>query len=182
MKIIGIVGSPRKNGNTDILVNEVLEGPKENGAEVERIFLNDLDFRECQACDGCRVNGNCVLDDDMSSVYRKLIEADGIVLGTPVYFLNVTAQLKKFIDRCRCLFNDRFESKLNGKKGVVVAVCGNPDITMTGSTVSNLMNIMRFSGMDFVGSVEGSAVNKGDIGNSANVMKKARSLGIDMTN
>ena len=83
MRVLGVVGSPRKNGNTETLVDEVLRG-----ATVEKIFLNDLDIKPCQATcnEYCMATGNCRIGDDMSTLYDKLYNSDVIVLGTPVYW------------------------------------------------------------------------------------------------
>jgi multimeric flavodoxin WrbA len=177
MKVLGIVGSPRKNGNTDILVGTVLESAESAGATVEKIYLNDLNFRECQGCGVCKSEGKCSLDDDMQQVYTKMLDADCIVVGSPVYFQGVSAQTKKFIDRCYALFDHKFETQLKGKKGVTVVVCGIPDITMTSSTTQHLLNVMKFAGMDAVDSIEASALNPGDVLSNNSVIEKAKTVG-----
>jgi multimeric flavodoxin WrbA len=129
--ILGIVGSPRKGKNTDTLVERVLQGAASRGAEIEKIYLNDLSIRPCQACPRESQNQFCNLKDDMEIIYEKLERADGIVLGSPVYYETVTAQTKLMIDRCGCLadlkrsafgraiFHPRFEKI---KKGVFIGV------------------------------------------------------------
>ena len=98
---MGIVGSPRKGGNTDILVSRVLEGAKSKAAEVEKVHLQDLNIHPCQGAFSCEARKGCVLPDDMQSLYKKLHEADGIVIGTPVYVGNASGMLVNFLDRCR---------------------------------------------------------------------------------
>ena len=99
MKILGIVCSPRKGGNTEILVEQVLASARDLGADTELDFIADKKIAPCDGCESCLVTGKCKVDDDMQGMYPKLIEADGIVFGTPVYFWGMTAQAKTLIDR-----------------------------------------------------------------------------------
>lgn len=99
-KVLVLSASPRKNGNSDILCEEFIKGASEVGNSVEKIFLGDKKINYCIACDGCkRNNGVCVHKDDMSEVLEKMIEADVIVMATPVYFYTMDAQMKTLIDR-----------------------------------------------------------------------------------
>jgi multimeric flavodoxin WrbA len=102
VKVLGIAASPRKGGNSDFLLDRVLDGARYAGASVEKIVLNELDFRPCQECGGCARTGICVLRDGMSSVYRKVVDSDILVVASPVFFGNITAQLKAMIDRFHC--------------------------------------------------------------------------------
>ncbi|MCJ7625739.1 MAG: flavodoxin family protein [Anaerolineaceae bacterium] len=97
--VLGIVGSPRRGGNTDILVDEVLRGAEGAGAKVEKVYLRDLDIRPCLACDSCRKTGKCVQKDDAPALLEQMEHSDVWVLGTPVYFWGPSAQLKALIDR-----------------------------------------------------------------------------------
>ena len=99
MKVLGIVCSPREGGNTEILVREALEGVREAGGDPELVLLADKEIAPCNACAGCLEDGQCIIDDDMQDIYKKLEAADGLIFGTPVYFLNVTAQAKAVMDR-----------------------------------------------------------------------------------
>ena len=100
MKILGFVGSPREGGNTEILVKEVLKGADESGAETEIVYLNKLDIKPCQACMHCKSNnGECATDDDMQTIYNQLKESDAVVLGSPIYMWQMSAQTKLFTDR-----------------------------------------------------------------------------------
>ena len=98
-KILGIIGSPRKNGNTDILVSQVLAGAKSAGAEIEALYLGDLDIHECNGCHACWRAQVCSKKDDMNPIYQKIAESDAFVFGTPVYWYGPTALMKAFIDR-----------------------------------------------------------------------------------
>ena len=129
LKVLGIAGSPRRGGNTDLLLAEVLKGAASKGAEVKTIILNDLKITPCQHCDACLEAGNCKIQDDMQMIYRELEEADRIVLASPIQFMSVTAQMKAMIDRCQALWARKYVLKrppLGSKerKGLLIAVGG----------------------------------------------------------
>lgn len=111
-RVLGIVCSPRKGGNTEILVREALAGVGEVGGETELILVADKEIAPCDGCGACLESGLCKLKDDMQTIYQQLELADGIILGSPVYFVNVSAQAKAVIDRTYPLLGTR---KLKGK-------------------------------------------------------------------
>lgn len=108
MKALVILGSPRKEGNTEILAGQVVAGMKEAGAEVELIRLADYRISPCIACGGCEKTGRCVVQDDMQELYPRIDSADRLVLVSPIYFYGVTAQLKAFIDRCQAQWSRKY--------------------------------------------------------------------------
>ncbi len=128
MKVLGIAGSPRRGGNTDLLLDEVMRGAASGGAEVKTIILNDLSIAPCQHCDGCRETGRCKVDDDMQMIYSQLEQADRVVLASPVQFMGVTAQTKAMIDRCQALWVRKYRLKLpplgddRERKGLFISV------------------------------------------------------------
>ncbi len=99
MKVLGICCSPRKHGNTEILVRAALASAQKAGAETELVTLSGKTISPCDACNSCIKTGKCHIKDDMQDIYPKLLEADGIIFGTPVYYWSVTAQAKALIDR-----------------------------------------------------------------------------------
>lgn len=103
VKIIGISGSPRLKGNTNYLINKSLEVAKELGAETELIKLGNAKISPCTACNKCKKTGKCSIEDDMVEILEKVENADGLIIGSPVYFGTMTAQLKTFVDRSRPL-------------------------------------------------------------------------------
>ena len=117
-KIIGIAGSPRRNGNSTTLLRQILQGAEESGAAAQTIYLNDLTFRGCQACDGCVNTGECVLKDELTPHYPKLREAGIWILASPVYFDGVSGQTKLFFDRCRCFAMEK--GNLKGKRHAAI--------------------------------------------------------------
>ena len=102
-QVVGFVASPRKGMNTDTLVTAALEGARSAGAITEKIYLNDLDIRPCQACDDSPAPDHCHYHDGMDVVYQAIETADGLVIGTPAYYDSISAQLKLVIDRSNCL-------------------------------------------------------------------------------
>lgn len=99
-KVLIISASPRKGGNSDLLCDQFLKGAKEAGHNVEKVFLRDRKINYCLGCGVCSSTHNCVQKDDMKPLLEKMVEADVIVLATPVYFYTMDGQLKTFIDRC----------------------------------------------------------------------------------
>ncbi|MCX7785143.1 MAG: flavodoxin family protein [candidate division WOR-3 bacterium] len=103
IRILGLVGSPRKRRNTDQLVQKVLDGAKSAGASTTKIYLNDLIIKPCQACDKHPFPQYCFYKDGMTKLYKLFETVDGIVLGTPAYYETISSQTKLMIDRCNCL-------------------------------------------------------------------------------
>jgi multimeric flavodoxin WrbA len=120
LRIIGIAGSPRRRGNSTTLLQQVLQGAQDKGAEGQIIFLNDLTFRGCQACDGCIHTGKCSVEDELTPYYQHLREADVWVLASPIYYDSFSGQAKLFFDRCRCFSMD--QGRLDGKRRAAVIV------------------------------------------------------------
>ncbi len=118
--ILGVVGSPRRNGNTHILVSKLLEGAQTKGAATETLSLDQLQIRECDGCHACWKGTKCAKNDDMIDVYPKITEADVIIFGTPVYWYGPTALMKAFIDRFVYFNCPENRSKIRNKKAVVV--------------------------------------------------------------
>ena len=128
-KVLGISGSPRQQGNTDLLLQQLLAGAASKGAETEVIFTRNLKMDPCRHCDGCLAEGQCVVQDEMQQVYPRLIEADCVVLSSPVHFMGLSAQLKALVDRCQALWARKYVLKrplVPGKrrKGFLIAVGG----------------------------------------------------------
>src|SRR4030043_887519 len=109
MKVLGIMGSPRRNSNTEILLDKALEAAREAGAEVEKVLVSKLKISPCLEIYACCKDGNCAIKDDMQALYAKLLEADHIVFASPIFFYGVTSQAKAIIDRWQALWVRRHE-------------------------------------------------------------------------
>ena len=106
--VLGISGSPRRNGNTELLIREFMRGAEAGGHKTELIILSELKISPCTSCGSCQKTGKCIMIDDMQPMHKKLLEADCIVFASPIYFGGVSAQLKAFIDRCQALWSRKY--------------------------------------------------------------------------
>ncbi len=104
MRVLGIMGSPRRQSNTEILLDKALEGVGKAGAEAEKVLVSKLKISPCLEIYACRKDGDCAIKDDMQALYRKLLETDHIVFASPIFFYGVTGQAKAIIDRCQALW------------------------------------------------------------------------------
>lgn len=162
MKILGIVGSKRKKGNTSALVQEAIRAAQKEGAETKLIFLSDYSIKDCMGCEGCKDTYKCVINDDMQKIYPLLLEADGIILGSPTYFYNISGDMKTFIDRCYCfeIFaeDDRscwlsINEVLGGKYAAIIAVCeqhNEEDMGVTPEAMSKPLEALGYRIVDTV--------------------------------
>ena len=134
MKIIGFNGSPRKEGNTEWIINKILESAQEKGAETESWCSGEIDIKPCKGCLGCVQSDKCVVNDDMQMIYKSLEQADALILGSPVYMGQMSAQTKIFTDRLFAQITPRFSPKFKeenaGKKLILLFTQGNPDTNM----------------------------------------------------
>lgn len=175
MKIFGLSCSPRRQGNTEILLGEVLSGAQQEGAEVELYSVLGKAIEPCDGCRACNETGECHIKDDMQALYNKLLAADGIIFGTPVYFYSMTAQAKAIIDRTIAL--NRPGRSLANKVGGVVVVGGSLGII---DAVKDLYFYMVTRQMLPANFVAAYASAKGDIRKKEQGMKAAWELGRQM--
>jgi multimeric flavodoxin WrbA len=128
LKILGICGSPRRDGNTDVLLKEALKGAQEAGAEAEAIFLRDKTISPCLEIYGCKIDGRCVIEDDFHEVADRMVQADVLILASPIFFYTVSAHTKMLMDRCQSFWVKRYilkEPVVPGRprrKGAFIAV------------------------------------------------------------
>ena len=108
VKVLGVAASPRRNANTETLLDSALKGAKEEGARTEKVILNLLRIRPCQACAKCSETATCYIKDDMQGLLKKLKTCDALIIASPVYFGTVTAQLKTMIDRCQPAWAEKY--------------------------------------------------------------------------
>jgi len=184
--ILGLVGSPRVNGNTDFLVSTILKAAADEGCRVEKILLGSCKINPCRACDHCKIHVRCVQRDDMQQLYSKLRKADSIVLGTPAYFWQETAQMKTFIDRLYALYDENLRIRLKGRKrGAVVFVWGEPGKAAAQTlrpVVKYLEKILsRVLRAHLVGTIVAGGMPEGqDTSANKSLIRKARSIGVKL--
>ena len=120
MKLLGIMGSPRKGGNTDILLDGALQEAQSNGFKVSKISLRSKKIAPCNGCLKCTRSGKCVIKDDMEEIYEEMIESDGIIWATPVYFWSMSSHTKTVMDRTYALLYPKLQ--LTNKVGGLILV------------------------------------------------------------
>jgi multimeric flavodoxin WrbA len=130
VKIVAIVGSPRPNGNTSFLVDQALEEAAANGCEAEKILLSQYKIEPCRGHDKCSTYARCKIEDDMPVILEKFRTADGTILATPVYYYNMTAQMKIFVDRNYFLYTHNIPLKSRCMGLIVVAGESGNEITI----------------------------------------------------
>jgi len=172
MKVLGIVCSPRKGGNTEILVHEALTGARDSGAKTELLTVGDKEIKPCDGCRSCKKTGECHIKDDMQLIYEKMLNADGIILGTPVYFWSMSGQAKVLIDRTYALRHPHL--KLANKVAGAIAVAGR---TGAISTLNVLQRYFASNHMFSADLVEGLAEERGTVTKDKRGMKSAYEMG-----
>jgi multimeric flavodoxin WrbA len=178
-KILAVVGSPRKNGNTHILVARILDGARQSGAETETIFLGDLDIRECDGCHVCWKGNLCSKKDDMLDMYPKIIQSDVIIFGTPVYWYGPTALMKCFIDRMVYFNCPRNRPKIRGKAAVIAVPFEEDNPKTAGLLVKFFEKSLQYLEMRLIRKILVPGVSKGgDILRKEDLLENAFNLGI----
>ena len=189
MKVVGFVGSPRKNGNTATIVNEVLRGAQESGAETKLFNLNQLNIRGCQACYKCMApEARCVQKDDMAALFDEIYSADAVVVGTPIFMFQVTGQTKIFMDRLFSLMYLKdgkpgaFRNKLKGKKAVAVYSQGQPNPDMFKATLDIHEGVLAFVGLPVQSRIVAGDMRTEDAARgNEEILKKAYAAGEALT-
>ena len=158
MRVLGIAGSPRRGGNTDLLLAEVMRGAASQGAETKTIVLSQLNIAPCQHCDGCLETGRCKVKDDMQRVYDELERADRLVLASPVHFMGVTAQTKAMIDRCQALWVRKYRLKLPPlgnrqaqRKGLFISVGGTKQANLFQPALATIKSLFKTLDITYAG-------------------------------
>jgi len=183
MKVLGIMGSPRVGGNSDILLDEALAGAKIAGAEVEKIILDKKKISGCKDCKKCNETGICVIKDDMLEIHKKILDADAIIHSVPVYFWSMTSQMKTYLDRWAALFDAQWRwqknyyPRMKGKRIGLITVCGDPDVHTADPIVHSFKSTVEMTKLSWLGAVMTSAADKGDILKDEMAIKQAWELG-----
>jgi multimeric flavodoxin WrbA len=185
--VLGIGGSPRKDGNTDVLLNHIIAGVELKNLGTDQIQLRDCQFQACIGCEKCRTDKICTgLDDGLTPLYPKIVRSGGMVLVSPVHNYNVTAWMKAFIDRLYCFydFNDErprgWTSRLAGqeRKAVIAAVCEQASKNDLGFTLEAMRRPLEALGYEIVGELAALSIfDRGKIRDYPAVLSQATSLG-----
>lgn len=184
MKIVCLLGSPRRNGNSAAIATRFLEAAESLGALTQTFFLNELSYRGCQGCLACKTKlEKCALKDDLTQVLEAVMEADVLVLATPVYYGDITSQLKGFIDRTySCLKPDYLTnpspSRLAPGKGLLfITTQGHPDEAMFADVYPRYSSFLKWYGYTDVGYIRACGLSKpGEVREREEVMKLAEEM------
>jgi len=179
MKVIGIVGSPRKNGNTDTLVQAVLDGAMEAGHETAKFSLNEMNYKGCQGCGYCKNHEECRQDDDVSKLLDEMRNAGAVVFGSPIYFGEFTGQFRLMEDRLYSLVDSGFKSRLTpGKKAVIITSPGNPDPSTYDKAIQDFSRVLGMLGFKVTAAIKMVNGNLPDsVKEKPELLKKAKSAG-----
>jgi multimeric flavodoxin WrbA len=185
IKVLALIGSPRKGGNSDILADEVLKGAQNSGAETEKVYLDDFFIRPIgEVGDNSRDRDDPRADDDFLKLLEPFLDTDIIVWSTPIYWYGVSAQMKCFIDRLSSYFNrPPFAQRFDGKGHVVLCTFGSPDDKHgTFITEPMKMTIGVLRGIYLGDLCVSSCYEKGKIKEKKNVLLNAYELGKNVIN
>ncbi|MFH1453547.1 MAG: flavodoxin family protein [Armatimonadota bacterium] len=180
MKVVGFVGSPRIGGNAETLLKQVFTGCEKAGAsEVNFFNLNMMHIKGCQACYYCREHEACAIKDDMQKIYSDIKDADAVVIGSPIYMFQMSAQTKLMVDRFLAFLGPDFKTRLGGGKDtILVFTQGQPDVNTFKPYIDHTVKMYEFLGFrvkDVI--IGGGLMEKEDAGKNTELMKKAEEAG-----
>lgn len=171
MRIVGILGSARKGGNTESLLDVALKEAQENGVLTDKISLADKSIAPCDGCSGCVETGECVIHDDVQGIFQKMLDAEGIIWATPVYFWSMTAQTKALMDRTYALLFPKLQ--LASKVGGLILVASSRGCMNTANVFQMYFN---YNHMVFAEFAWGYAREKGEIKDNAFALNMAKEM------
>jgi multimeric flavodoxin WrbA len=179
--ILILKSSPRYTGNSAALADRLAEGARSAGAKTISFDLHRLNIQPCDNCNGCQDTGQCIIQDDMQTIYPEISKADAIVLAGPVYWFNMNAQMKLCIDRWFCFQNVQW-GNFNGKNAGIILTYGDPYLTSSGGTdlLKTFENLFAYLHMEIKGIVTGSVDGLNDAKNNAELMEEAFKLGAQL--
>jgi multimeric flavodoxin WrbA len=190
LKVTGIGGSPRKGGNSDLILNQILKGVAENKILAENLQLRAFQYQGCIGCERCRKDKICTgLKDGMSLIYPDILQSQGLVLVSPTHNYNVTSWMKAFIDRLYCFYefdNNRprgWSSHLagQGRKAVLAAICEQENIEDMGFTLDAMRLPLEALGYEIIGELAVFNIfDKAKVKEEKAVLMKATKLGSDL--
>jgi multimeric flavodoxin WrbA len=186
MKVLGIMGSPRRKSNTEILLDKALEGAKEAGAEVEKVLISKLKISPCLEIYACLKDGNCAIRDDMQLLYKKLLEADHIIFASPMFFYGITSQAKAIIDRCQALWVRKHvlgigKEDKRVRRGVFISVGATQGKKLFDGAVLTVKYFFDAVGVKYSGDLLVRGIdNKGQIEENPAVLEDAFRLGQEL--
>ena len=184
-RVLILASSPRKNSNSTILALKAAEGVRAEGGEADVVEIGHLKIAPCNACDSCltKPEAGCVIKDDMQPLYAKIRAAQGIIFATPVYWFNMSAQMKLLIDRAYAI-QDKEYFAFTGKDVGVILTYGDVDVFASGgvNALRSFQDICAFVKANLVGTVYGTANKAGEVQTNRELLQKAYDLGRKLVN
>lgn len=178
MKVLGIIGSPRHNGNTHILVNKILEGSASSGHTVKEIFLAKYKINECNGCHACWRGKECPEMDDMNNFFPLISESDVLIFGTPVYWYGPTALIKAFLDRFVYFNSPENRNKIEGKKAIIVSPYEEEGFEAAKPLIEMFEKSFDYLKIELIGKILAPGVDKkGDVTKFQDIINQAINLG-----
>jgi multimeric flavodoxin WrbA len=180
MKVMAFIGSPRRDGNTAKIVNAICKGAKESGHEVDVYNLSEMNHKGCIACDACQLEkvDFCSMDDKLTKLLPQIAKADYLIVGTPIYMLQVSGVTKNFLDRFRPFLKPDLTAKhLPGKKYITVTCSGAPAAAF--SNVTEYLNqFFGYFRMENAGNiVVGNLHERDDMIRQSEILEEAEDMG-----
>jgi multimeric flavodoxin WrbA len=183
LKILGIMGSPRIKGNADLLLDGALKGAQSQEVQIEKIIVDKLNIAPCREYYGCLRDGKCVIRDDMDDIYPKLLEADGIIVASPIFFYGLTAQVKALIDRSQALWARWYvlgqKPPGPGRKGALIAVGATKGENLFNGSILTTKYFFQAIGVQYADDLLIRGIDKkGEIREHPTALKDAFELGV----
>jgi len=179
-KVVALLGSPRRKGNSAILAERIARGARSAGAQIETLYIHGMKIAPCKSCYACQKpnSDGCSIDDDMNIVYKKLLESDAWIVASPVYWFTVSAQTKLWMDRSFALL-PRAEEAFTNKRIAIAMSYGDSDPFKSGcvNALRTFQDAYGYVGACIVGMVYGSAMDAGEIEKNKTLMKEADEVG-----
>ncbi len=177
-KILAVIGSPRRNGNTHILVSKIAEGARSKSAIVNELFLGELTIRECDGCHICWKGNECSKNDDMRTIYPRIIQSDVIIFGTPVYWYGPTALMKAFIDRFVYFNCPENRQKIRNMSAVIAIPFEEECLETAMPVVEFFQKCLEYLQVRLIGKIVAPGVSgKGEINQKSELLHQAYELG-----
>jgi multimeric flavodoxin WrbA len=183
MKVLGLVGSGRKDGNTNTLVDKILEGAKASGHQTKKVFFADLKISPIGDCAACRKAGHCLIEDDFDSLISEVLEHDCIIFGTPLYWFGPSSQMKAFIDRwvCRMAFDEkRFRARMKGMRCVLAVPHQDEHLWGAEHLIGIMEKTFDYMEMSYLGKIQTNAWRRSEAAKDEVALKYARELGVKL--
>lgn len=177
MRVLGIVGSARRKGNTDLLVDEVLQTVENNGGKTEKVYLSSLNIQPCRGCNTCEDAGKCIHKDDLQELVTRMKESDVWVFGSPVYFWGPTAQFKAFVDRWYGISRDVFR----GKQVIIIMPLGASSAHYARHAIGMMKDSSEYMNLKVVDTIVVPGVfEKGEVVKKPQFLTQARTAGLSL--